>query len=64
MIKNKKVMCPLFPEMPCPQGQKASEACEVRINGNFDPVLYFRDELIMHCAIYQKEQKSLTHTSK
>ena len=60
MIKEKKTMCPLFPEMICPQGKKASEACEVRVNGDFDPVLYFRDELVMHCAIYRKEQASLT----
>jgi len=51
-------MCPLFPEIECPQGVQASEQCSVRVNGEFDPVLYFRDELIMHCAIYQNQMKS------
>lgn len=62
MNKEKKAMCPLFPEMACPQGKEASQECEVRVNGDFDPVLYFRDELVMHCAIYRKEQASLTLT--
>ena len=35
--------CPLFPGLICPRGAEAAEACEVRVNGNFDPVLYFKD---------------------
>jgi hypothetical protein len=58
MSKQQKAMCPLFPDVECPQGAAASKKCNVRVNGEFDPVLYFRDELIMHCAIYQNKMKS------
>ena len=58
MSNENKAMCPLFPDIECPQGAKASEQCRVRVNGEFDPVLYFRDELIMHCAIYQNQMNS------
>ena len=40
MNKQKQAMCPLFPDVPCPQGEEASEECRVRVNGDFDPVLY------------------------
>ena len=56
MAKNKKHICPVFPDMPCPQGQEMSEACTVRMNGDFDPMLDFRDHLLLHCAINQNEQ--------
>ena len=58
MNEQKQAMCPLFPDVPCPQGEEASEECRVRVNGDFDPVLYFRDELMMHCAVSQSEHKS------
>jgi hypothetical protein len=62
MPSKKRQRCPLFPESECPQGKKASNACRVRINGDFDPVAYFKDLLVMHCALYaarqQKEIKS------
>ena len=58
MKETKQAMCPLFPDLVCPQGMKASQKCSVRVNGEFDPVLYFRDDLVMHCAIYQNQQKS------
>ena len=51
-------MCPLFPDMPCPKGKEASQECSVRVNGNFDPVAYFRDQLILHCALYQNEKQN------
>jgi len=59
MTDEKNAICPLFPEMICPQGAHASEECRVRVNGEFDPVQYFRDELVMHCAIYQNKQKTV-----
>ncbi len=58
MSQTKQAMCPLFPDLPCPQGIEAGKECSVRVNGEFDPVLYFRDDLVMHCAIYQNQQKS------
>ena len=58
MSEAKQAMCPLFPDLPCPQGMEASQECSVRVNGEFDPVLYFRDDLVLHCAIYQNQQKS------
>ena len=53
MVRDNRQMCPLFPDKPCPQGKEAREKCEIRINGDFDPVLYFRDELVLHCALHQ-----------
>jgi hypothetical protein len=56
--------CPLFPGNECPRGKKESEACRVRINGDFDPLLYFKDLLLLHCALnagrQQKEVKART----
>jgi len=57
MKQEKEQMCPLFPDMPCPQGKEASEACSVRINGNYDPVNDFRDHLLMHCALHRNQQR-------
>ena len=58
MSQKKKHPCPVFPEMICPQGQEMSEACTVRINGNFDPMVDFRDHLLLHCAIFQNAQQA------
>jgi hypothetical protein len=44
--------------MICPQGEKMSEACTVRINGEFDPMADFRDHLLLHCALFQNEEKT------
>ena len=63
MEQKDKQKCPLFPDMLCPQGEKASEECTIRINGNFDPIYYFRDQLIVHCALNQS-QKNLKSSSK
>jgi hypothetical protein len=59
MPSKKLQMCPLFPDRVCPKGKKASTACSVRINGDFDTVAYFKDLLLMHCAIHV-QQKSNT----
>ena len=64
MRELKKTMCPLYPDLTCPQGDKAGKACEVRVNGDFDPVLYFRDQLVVHCAINQQAEKPVIHSEK
>ncbi len=58
MSENKKYLCPVFPDMLCPQGKELSKACMVRINGDFDPMADFRDHLLLHCALYQNEQQT------
>ena len=58
MSEDRKHICPVFPEMICPQGGKISEACTVRINGEFDPMADFRDHLLLHCALFQNEEQS------
>ena len=58
MSEDRKHICPVFPEMICPQGEKMSEACTVRINGEFDPMADFRDHLLLHCALFQNEEQS------
>jgi hypothetical protein len=49
--------CPLFPDLLCPRGEEASHACSVRVNGDFDPVLYFKDQLLLHCALHRNQQR-------
>ena len=61
MSETKKHPCPVFPKMICPQGKEMSEACSVRINGEFDPMIDFRDHLLLHCAIFQNEQQAKKH---
>jgi hypothetical protein len=56
MSESKKHLCPVFPDMICPQGQEMSNACTVRINGDFDPMADFRDHLLLHCAIFQSAE--------
>ena len=58
MNKRENQMCPLFPDMTCPRGEQASEECAVRVNGDFDPVAFFRDQLLLHCALYQNENQN------
>jgi len=49
-------MCPVFPDLVCPQGEKMSAACAIRVSGNYDPMIYFRDHLLLHCALYQSQK--------
>ncbi len=57
-MSEKQAMCPLFPDVPCPQGDEAAEACTVRFEqANYDPVADFRDYLLMNCAILRAEQQ-------
>ncbi len=62
MFGKRKYMCPVFPDMHCPQGENMSEACSVRINGDFDPIKDFRDHLLLHCAIYQNKGTATKET--
>jgi hypothetical protein len=55
MVHSKLQKCPLFRDQVCPRGEKASHACRIRMNGDFDPVVYFKDLLVMHCAIYNSQ---------
>lgn len=56
--------CALFPDMQCPRGEEASHSCSVRVNGDFDPVLYFRDQLLLHCAIHRNQQRVVNNNEK
>ena len=58
MDENQVHYCPLFPDLICPRGKDAAVQCEVRVNGNFDPVSYFKDYLVMHCAIFRSQQET------
>ena len=66
MEKEKSHICPVFPDLICPQGKEMSNACTVRISGNYDPMLYFRDHLMLYCALYQNQQyeKNLNQQEK
>ena len=58
MKSKKQAMCPLFPDVVCPQGQEAADACQVRQNGDYDPVNDFRDYLYMNCAVQIAHRQS------
>jgi len=64
MKDNYPQKCPIFPDLVCPQGPKASQACTVRVSGDFDPVLYFKDHLIVHCAIHRNQERIAKETSQ
>jgi hypothetical protein len=57
MAKKNIAMCPLFDDVPCPQGEDAAEQCRVRFNADYDPVKDFKDYLFMECAILRAHQK-------
>jgi hypothetical protein len=63
MVEEQVYFCPVFPDLICPQGKEMSDACSVRINGNFDPMLDFRDLLLLHCALYQNQQEANSITN-
>ena len=64
MSSKKKPICPVFPDMICPQGEEMSKQCMVRINGDFDPMHYFRDHLLMNCAIYRSREEEIMKKEK
>ncbi len=51
MSKENVSMCPLFPDMPCPQGKDKSESCKVRMNAGYDPMTSYKDYVFMNCAV-------------
>lgn len=63
--KQAQAMCPLYPDMPCPRGDESAQSCQVRAEGDFDPMLDFRDYLLLNCALHranpaaQEKQNSL-----
>jgi hypothetical protein len=57
MRASNQQKCPLFPDMSCPRGPEASKACSLRVNGDFDPILYFKDHLVLHCAIHRNQER-------
>jgi len=66
MQDKASAMCPVFPDLVCPQGEEMQAACTVRISGNYDPLLFFRDHLLLHCALYQnqKQEENLKRKEK
>ncbi len=57
-MEKSQAMCPLFPDVPCPRGDDAAEACQVRFEqNNYDPVADFRDYLMLNCALLRAEQQ-------
>ena len=56
MSKSKQAMCPLFPDMPCPQGYDSAEACKVRMDSDFNPLSHFKDYLFMNCALQRARE--------
>ena len=56
MSEEKVHMCLMFEDQPCPRGKEAADECSVRVNGDFDPMIGFKDLLVMHCALYRAEQ--------
>jgi len=58
MTQKKEAMCPLFPDVVCPQGDDAASACDVRLHADYDPMMDYKDYAFMNCAIRRaKEQE-------
>ncbi len=57
MQKNEEAMCPLFPDVVCPQGDEAADACNVRLQTDYDPMTDFRDYAFMNCAIRRAREQ-------
>ena len=64
MDKKNVVMCPLFPDVPCPQGKDAADQCQVRLENDYDPVRGFKDYLFMDCAIKRAHEKDEKNNKK
>ena len=56
MPDTRKQFCPVFPDLICPQGEAASDACKVRLRADFDPMHDFRDQLLLECALFRSRQ--------
>ena len=48
--------CPVY-DIECPGGSEAAADCEMRFEGDYNPLTSFRDADIEHCAIYRREQQ-------
>lgn len=57
MSKSNQAMCPLFSDMPCPQGHDSADACKVRMEGNMNPLENFKDYLFMNCALQRAREE-------
>ena len=53
---TKGSVCPVLTGIPCPQGQKAADACLKRLDDDFNPVENIQDFLILNCALTQAEK--------
>jgi len=63
MIKKQQPMCPLFEDVICPQGAEAVDSCQVRLDGDYDPMNDYKDYVFMNCAIRRaREQDSETNS--
>jgi hypothetical protein len=59
MSNNKQEMCPYFTDLTCPQGKDDADACSIRVNGYFDPILDIRDLHVLECARKQAQRKNM-----
>lgn len=57
MSKKQQPMCPLFEDVVCPQGQDAVDSCQVRLDGDFDPMSAYKDYVFMNCAIRRAREQ-------
>jgi hypothetical protein len=57
MKTKNQALCPLFPDVVCPQGPDVADACHIRQKGDYDPMSDFRDYLYMNCAVNQANKQ-------
>lgn len=57
MPDKKEAMCPLFEDVVCPQGKDAADSCQVRMDGDYDPMNDLRDYLFMNCAVRRAREQ-------
>ncbi|HID38743.1 MAG TPA: hypothetical protein EYP36_04420 [Calditrichaeota bacterium] len=57
MTQKKEAMCPLFPDVVCPQGDEAANACDVRMHTDYDPMMDYKDYAFMDCAIRRAREQ-------
>lgn len=64
MSKSNKAMCPLFPDMPCPQGHESAKSCQVRLDNNFNPLSDYKDYLFLNCALQRAKENEIKNEKK
>lgn len=57
MTSKQKYTCPLFPDLPCPQGKDKSESCKVRMNSGYNPLTSYKDYVFMNCAVRRANEE-------